>query len=95
VSWAAPVVALHLVSGAGQSFSTSKQSFRSETIGEPGQIDRLPAATQLLRMLLFNVSTFLAMQRGLDARRSNLRYAEAAERRSREAPASGPIEART
>jgi hypothetical protein len=32
VSWAAPVVALHLVSGADHSFSTWKHASRSETI---------------------------------------------------------------
>jgi hypothetical protein len=32
VAWAAPVVALHLVSGAGQSFSTWKHSSSSETV---------------------------------------------------------------
>src|SRR6266498_3489682 len=32
VSWAAPVVALHLVSGAGQSFSTCNHSSSSETV---------------------------------------------------------------
>jgi hypothetical protein len=32
VSWAAPVEALHLVSGAGHSFSTGNHSPCSETI---------------------------------------------------------------
>jgi hypothetical protein len=32
VSWAAPVVAPHLVSGAGQSFSTWNHSSSSETV---------------------------------------------------------------
>lgn len=40
---------------------------------EPGRIDWLAAATQFTGALLFNVSTFLAMQRGLDARQTNLR----------------------
>jgi hypothetical protein len=33
VSWAAPIVALHLMSGAGQSFSTSE--FVGSTVGLP------------------------------------------------------------
>ena len=40
---------------------------------EPGRIDWLAAATQLVGTFLFNVSTFLAMQHGLEARQTNLR----------------------
>jgi hypothetical protein len=40
---------------------------------EPGRIDWLAAATQLVGTFLFNVRTFLAMQHGLDARQTNLR----------------------
>jgi YrhK-like protein len=40
---------------------------------EPRRIDWLAAATQLTGALLFNVSTFVAMQHGLDARQTNLR----------------------
>jgi YrhK-like protein len=40
---------------------------------EPRRIDWLSAAIQLAGALLFNVSTFLAMQRGLDARQENVR----------------------
>jgi hypothetical protein len=40
---------------------------------EPGWIDWLAAATQLAGGLLFIVSTFLAMQHGLDARQTDLR----------------------
>jgi hypothetical protein len=40
---------------------------------EPRRIDWLATATQLVGALLFNVSTFLAMQHGLDARQSDLR----------------------
>src|SRR2546423_14167493 len=39
VSWAAPVVALHLVSGAGQSFSTWNHSSCSESIDPAGAPD--------------------------------------------------------
>lgn len=40
---------------------------------EPRRIDWLAAAVQLGGTLFFNVSTFLAMQRGLDARKADLR----------------------
>jgi hypothetical protein len=40
---------------------------------EPRRIDWLAASTQLAGTLLFNVSTFLGMQHGLDARQSDLR----------------------
>jgi hypothetical protein len=40
---------------------------------EPRRIDWLAASIQLAGTLLFNVSTFLAMQHGLDARQTDLR----------------------
>jgi hypothetical protein len=40
---------------------------------EPRRIDLLAAATQLTGALLFNLSTFLAMQHGLDAHQTNRR----------------------
>ena len=40
---------------------------------EPQRIDWLASAVQLAGTLLFNVSTFLAMQHGLDARQTDLR----------------------
>ena len=52
--------------------ATRRRRFRPAS-WEPGRIDWLSAATQLVGTLLFNVSTFLAMQRGLDARQTNLR----------------------
>jgi YrhK-like protein len=40
---------------------------------EPRRIDWLAASTQLVGTLLFNVSTFLAMEHGLDARQTDVR----------------------
>ncbi len=40
---------------------------------EPGRIDWLASAIQLAGTLFFNVSTFLAMQKGLDSHQENLR----------------------
>jgi hypothetical protein len=40
---------------------------------EPKRIDWLASAVQLVGTLLFNVSTFLAMQHGLDARQTDVR----------------------
>jgi hypothetical protein len=40
---------------------------------EPRRIDWLAGATQLVGALLFNISTFLAMQHGLDARQTDRR----------------------
>jgi hypothetical protein len=40
---------------------------------DAGRADRLAALIQLAGTLLFNVSTFLAMQHGLDARQTDLR----------------------
>jgi hypothetical protein len=40
---------------------------------EPARIDWLASGIQLVGTLFFNVSTFLALQRGLDARQTNLR----------------------
>jgi hypothetical protein len=40
---------------------------------EPKRIDWLACAVQLAGTILFNVSCFLAMQKGLDARQTNLR----------------------
>jgi len=54
VSWAAPVVALHLVSGAGQSFSTWNHSSRQappDTAKVPGSAWRFRASRRILLLL--------------------------------------------
>src|SRR5262249_17343043 len=40
---------------------------------EPARIDWLASGIQLIGTLFFNISTFLALEHGLDARQANLR----------------------
>jgi hypothetical protein len=51
----------------------AERSRRRPASWEPRRIDWLASATQLAGTLFFNLSTFHAMQKGLDARQSNLR----------------------
>ena len=69
--WAAsPRAAIGVTFFAGSVFFTAAAALQ---LAEAARSDRLASAIQFAGTLLFNLSTFMAMQHGLDARQTDLR----------------------